>query len=112
MGLVTVTPEYRVEVSPRIREEWFNGKAYYRLHGEQLASLPPIRGTDPGRTSSPGTTKTSTSGAAMLSESTVEALLAFRRERNWEQFHSPKNLAIALVVEASEVLQEFEWTTN
>lgn len=40
LGMITVTPEYRVEVSPRIREEWFNGKAYYRLHGQGLANLP------------------------------------------------------------------------
>lgn len=40
LGLVTVTRDFRVEVSPRIREEWFNGKAYYRLHGKELANLP------------------------------------------------------------------------
>ncbi len=40
LGMITVTPEYRVEVSPRIREDWFNGKAYYRLHGQPLANLP------------------------------------------------------------------------
>lgn len=40
LGMITVTPEFRVEVSPRIREEWFNGKAYYRLHGQELANLP------------------------------------------------------------------------
>lgn len=39
-GLVTVTPELRVEVSSRIKEEWFNGKAYYRLHGRPLSSVP------------------------------------------------------------------------
>lgn len=39
-GLVTVTEDYRVLVSPRIREAWFNGKAYYRLHGKALANLP------------------------------------------------------------------------
>ena len=39
-GLVTVTPEYRVVVSDRIKHEWFNGKAYYRLQGAELASLP------------------------------------------------------------------------
>ena len=39
-GLITVTPELRVEVSPRIREEWFNGKNYYRLHGQRLATIP------------------------------------------------------------------------
>jgi putative restriction endonuclease len=40
LGLVTVTPTYRIEVSPRIREEWFNGKAYYSLHGKELRSVP------------------------------------------------------------------------
>lgn len=40
LGFLTVTPEFRIEVSSRIREEWFNGKAYYRLHGEELASVP------------------------------------------------------------------------
>ncbi len=40
VGLVTVTPEHRVLVSSRIKDQWFNGKAYSRLHGEQLASLP------------------------------------------------------------------------
>lgn len=40
LGLVTVTPELRVEISPRIRGEWFNGKAYYRLHGQRLANIP------------------------------------------------------------------------
>lgn len=39
-GLVTITPEHRVLVSSRIKEQWFNGKAYNRLHGEQLACLP------------------------------------------------------------------------
>lgn len=40
LGLVTITPDLRVEVSSRIREEWFNGKAYYRLHGERLKVEP------------------------------------------------------------------------
>ncbi|OQW88337.1 MAG: restriction endonuclease [Rhodoferax ferrireducens] len=40
LGMITVTPDYRVEVSPRIREDWFNGKAYYRLHGLPLTNLP------------------------------------------------------------------------
>jgi putative restriction endonuclease len=40
IGLVTVTPDYHIKVSPRIRDQWFNGKAYYRLDGERLASLP------------------------------------------------------------------------
>jgi len=40
MGLVTVTPDRRVLVSNRIKEQWYNGKAYYRLHGERLAVVP------------------------------------------------------------------------
>lgn len=40
LGLVTLTPELRIEVSSKIREEWFNGKAYYRLHGQQMAVIP------------------------------------------------------------------------
>jgi len=40
VGLITVTPDLRIEVSSRIKEEWFNGKAYYRLHGDRLRSLP------------------------------------------------------------------------
>lgn len=40
LGLVTLTPELNIEVSPKIREEWFNGKAYYRLHGQKIAVVP------------------------------------------------------------------------
>ena len=39
-GLVSVTPDMTVRVSPRIREAWFNGKAYYRMDGQPLAVLP------------------------------------------------------------------------
>jgi NTP pyrophosphatase (non-canonical NTP hydrolase) len=37
---------------------------------------------------------------------------AFAAARDWDQFHSPKNLAIALSVEASELLEEFQWLTE
>ena len=37
------------------------------------------------------------------------ALCAFNRERDWEQFHHPKDLAIALNVEAGELLEHFLW---
>lgn len=40
LGLVTVTPELNIEVSQRIREEWFNGKSYYALHGQKIAVTP------------------------------------------------------------------------
>jgi dCTP diphosphatase len=36
-------------------------------------------------------------------------LRAFAAERDWERFHSPKNLAIALTVEAGELLEVFQW---
>jgi NTP pyrophosphatase (non-canonical NTP hydrolase) len=49
--------------------------------------------------------------ADVLKEETMAALLAFRREREWEQFHSPKNLAIGIAVEAGELLEQFQWTT-
>ena len=42
-------------------------------------------------------------------ESTIPNLLAFRHERDWEQFHSPKNLATAITIEASELLETFLW---
>ncbi|MGN6234820.1 nucleotide pyrophosphohydrolase [Dyella sp.] len=40
------------------------------------------------------------------------ALQAFAQEREWEQFHSPKNLAAALSVEAAELLEHFQWLTE
>ena len=36
----------------------------------------------------------------------------FAAERDWEQFHSPKNLAMALTVEAAELLEQFQWLTE
>jgi NTP pyrophosphatase (non-canonical NTP hydrolase) len=39
-------------------------------------------------------------------------LREFAAERNWEQFHSPKNIAMALSVEASELLEHFQWLTE
>ncbi len=35
----------------------------------------------------------------------------FVRERNWQQFHSPKNLAMALAIEAAELMEHFQWLT-
>jgi putative restriction endonuclease len=39
-GLVTVEPDLKVRISGRIRDRYFNGKAYYRLHRQTLAALP------------------------------------------------------------------------
>lgn len=40
-----------------------------------------------------------------------DRLRAFAAERDWEPFHTPKNLAMALSVEASELLEHFQWLT-
>jgi len=36
----------------------------------------------------------------------------FARQRNWDQFHSPKNLSMALAAEAAELLEIFQWLTD
>ena len=41
-----------------------------------------------------------------------DRLRAFAAERDWDQFHSPKNLAAALSVEAAELLEHFQWLTE
>jgi dCTP diphosphatase len=41
-----------------------------------------------------------------------EQLRAFARERDWEQFHSPKNLAMALIVETAELVEHFQWLSE
>lgn len=42
----------------------------------------------------------------------VESIKKFSKERDWEKFHDPKNLAISLNLEASEVLELFQWTKD
>ncbi len=42
-------------------------------------------------------------------EEIIHALLNFRNERDWEQFHNPKDLALAINVEAGELLELFLW---
>ncbi len=44
-------------------------------------------------------------------ESLRQAIREFSGERDWEQFHSAKNLAIAVSVEAAELLEVFQWLT-
>jgi NTP pyrophosphatase (non-canonical NTP hydrolase) len=41
-----------------------------------------------------------------------QRLADFAAERDWEQFHSPKNLAMALAAEAGELIEEFQWLTE
>jgi len=45
-------------------------------------------------------------------EALSQRIAAFAAEREWDQFHSPKNLAIALSVEAAELLEHFQWLTE
>ena len=44
--------------------------------------------------------------------SLTQSLRDFAQARDWEQFHSPKNLASALSVEAAELLEHFQWLTE
>jgi len=41
-----------------------------------------------------------------------ERVMAFARERDWEQFHTPKNLSMALAAEAGELMEHFLWTES
>lgn len=44
-------------------------------------------------------------------EALRDELRQFARARDWEQFHTPKNLAMALIVEAAELVEQFQWLT-
>ena len=48
----------------------------------------------------------------MLKENLRDELLEFRRVRDWKQFHTPRNLATAISVEASELLEPFRWASD
>lgn len=49
LGYVTVTPDLRLEVSTRLKEEWHNGREYYAHHGKRLEHLPMEAANLPGR---------------------------------------------------------------
>lgn len=40
-----------------------------------------------------------------------DALRRFAAERDWRQYHTPKNLAMAMIVEAAELVEHFQWAT-
>jgi NTP pyrophosphatase (non-canonical NTP hydrolase) len=42
-------------------------------------------------------------------EEVQKKIIAFRDERDWKQFHKPKDMAISLAIEAAEVLEHFQW---
>lgn len=45
-------------------------------------------------------------------EEIITALVNFRNERDWEQFHNPKDLALAISIESAELLELFLWKNN
>lgn len=50
--------------------------------------------------------------SAQYLEKLQDRLREFAQRRNWEQFHAPKNLAMALSVEAAELLEHFQWLSE
>ena len=42
----------------------------------------------------------------------IQQVKIFRKERDWDQYHSPKNLVMALMVEVSELAEHFQWLTQ
>lgn len=42
----------------------------------------------------------------------IEVIRKFNHDRDWEQFHTPENLAKSLVIEAGELLEEFQWDSK
>lgn len=45
-----------------------------------------------------------------MKKETIEQILKFRDDRNWKQFHNPKDLALSISLEAAELLEVFQWS--
>ena len=45
-----------------------------------------------------------------MNQETIAQVLKFRDDRNWKQFHNPKDLALSLTLEAAELLEVFQWS--
>lgn len=45
-----------------------------------------------------------------MTRETINEVLKFRDDRNWKQFHNPKDLAISISLEAAELLEVFQWS--
>lgn len=45
-------------------------------------------------------------------EDIIQKLIKFRDDRNWKQFHTPENLAKSIVLEAAELLENFQWQSD
>ena len=45
-----------------------------------------------------------------MNDKVLQAILKFREERDWKQFHAPKNLAMSVAIEAGELMEVFQWS--
>jgi len=48
----------------------------------------------------------------MIDQEIIDKIIKFRDDRNWSQYHTPKNLAISLSLEANELLELFQWVDS
>ena len=51
-------------------------------------------------------------GENVMTQETIEQVLKFRDDRDWKQFHNPKDLAISICLEAAELLEVFQWSAD
>ncbi|MHB8454934.1 MAG: nucleotide pyrophosphohydrolase [Acidiferrobacterales bacterium] len=58
------------------------------------------------------TSDTDSDATRMAHQRLIQRLREFADARDWEQFHSPKNLSMALIVEAAELVEHFQWVTE
>lgn len=47
-----------------------------------------------------------------MTKETIEQIIKFRDDRDWKQFHNPKDLAISISLEAAELLEVFQWSAD
>lgn len=47
-----------------------------------------------------------------MKQETIDMVLRFRDDRNWKQFHNPKDLAISISLEAAELLEIYQWSAD
>ena len=47
-----------------------------------------------------------------MKQETIDRIRKFTEDRDWEQFHSPENLAKSIVIEAAELLECFQWSSD
>ena len=47
-----------------------------------------------------------------MKQQTIDKVLKFRDDRDWKQFHNPKDLSISISLEAAELLEVFQWSAD